>query len=588
MAWFPIAKQLIQYYNPSTNVPYSGGVLKAYTVGTTTNINFATDRTGATQVSSIALNSSGYPEVGGAMVIPHIETDFKLSLYPSQSAADSDTGELWSIDNIEVDAFIFDTTIQPTGYTNTKAVADWIPQVNTKKNFLWQGNFQVWQRGISFDDFSAREGVADGWSFARSGFTTGAVVSQSQGEKQIYSLKVQRSSGDSNTQSMNLCVNLSREESLFLAGKNVTYGFRGKKGANFSASSLFCSLRYTSHSSEQSIINASGQYSTGDTFLDSIEANLITDFSDYKDTATIPSSATQIQMRFQFIPVGTAGVDDSFTIEEVFLIDGDEKANIEHQSFEEAFQFAQKEYMKSYNYDTQGGIITNAGALCAVGDGTSSSSEVVFNVPFNYPMRTPPTITLYNPVDGNDGEMRNITDNTDISVNASNIGTNGFVIEPATIGESYLEGDFDPAFGSVTVTYVSQTGRYTQKGNLVYFEGQISYNTLDTTDTSNIQIFVALSGTDAPKMANNGFGFVEFNLATSTGLSLAAGDRFNFSSASNAGLINITNISGTEYGYNDSKISASGIIEFSGFYLADSASTGRKKYSVHYVAEARL
>lgn len=100
--WSPISGEVVQYYNPSTNVPYSGAVLKPYRAGTSTNINFATDNTGGTTISSVALNAYGFPESSGTIIVPHVSENYKLSLYPTQAAADSDTGEIWSIDNLKV------------------------------------------------------------------------------------------------------------------------------------------------------------------------------------------------------------------------------------------------------------------------------------------------------------------------------------------------------------------------------------------------------------------------------------------------------------------------------------------------------
>lgn len=97
--WRPICDTFLQLQNPSTNAPYSGAVLKAYAAGTTTPISMATDSTGATQVGSIALNASGYPVVSGNVVVPNIAQDYKLALYPNQSAADSNTGAIITIDN---------------------------------------------------------------------------------------------------------------------------------------------------------------------------------------------------------------------------------------------------------------------------------------------------------------------------------------------------------------------------------------------------------------------------------------------------------------------------------------------------------
>ena len=99
MAFLPIARVLPQYVDLNGD-PASGFVLKAFAEGTSNQINFATDNTGSTLVGTIALNASGYPEVTGNEVIPHLDENYKLFLYPTQAAADADSGETWVIDNI--------------------------------------------------------------------------------------------------------------------------------------------------------------------------------------------------------------------------------------------------------------------------------------------------------------------------------------------------------------------------------------------------------------------------------------------------------------------------------------------------------
>lgn len=100
MAWIPIAAYAPQWVD-SNGDPYSGAVLKSYLTGTTTNTNFATDSTGATQVTDIVLNANGYPAVSGSIVIPHTDqTTVKIALYPTQTAADADTGAIWSMDGV--------------------------------------------------------------------------------------------------------------------------------------------------------------------------------------------------------------------------------------------------------------------------------------------------------------------------------------------------------------------------------------------------------------------------------------------------------------------------------------------------------
>ena len=101
--WFPITGTVIQRIK-SDGKPASGYVLKLYVPGTTTNIPIATDSTGATTATVATANSAGDWTVSGNAIIPHINQDYKLAIYPTQAAADSDTGATLTIDNLSLAA----------------------------------------------------------------------------------------------------------------------------------------------------------------------------------------------------------------------------------------------------------------------------------------------------------------------------------------------------------------------------------------------------------------------------------------------------------------------------------------------------
>jgi hypothetical protein len=303
----------------------------------------------------------------------------------------------------------------------------------------------------------------------------------------------------------------------------------------------------------------------------------------YESAVTIPTDATQVQLRFTHVPVGTAGTNDWFEIEELFLIVGAVKPTLEVLSYAEAFIRAEAEYRKSYNYDTVAGSVATAGALEVSGIGTTTIAEEIFNVALARPMRVTPTITLYNPSTGNSGSMRNLTDSTNINVTAANIGTNGFVIEPSSIGESLKYSTFVPAISSVTVTETAVVGKYTEVGDICFFDVDITYNTLDTADSSDINIVL----TGAPAAATNGVGAVNVNIQASTGFTFGISDTFIPTLFTSSLTIAMTDGTGANWDYNDSKMAASGRVVFAGFYRTAKTS-GRKLYSVHYVAEARL
>lgn len=101
MTWYPIS-----FFPPqiesSAGSPYSGAVLKAYAAGTSTTISIATDYTGSTLLSSVVLNASGYPSQAGSVFIPHLSQNYKLALYPTQAAADANSGAVWTVDNVQI------------------------------------------------------------------------------------------------------------------------------------------------------------------------------------------------------------------------------------------------------------------------------------------------------------------------------------------------------------------------------------------------------------------------------------------------------------------------------------------------------
>lgn len=124
--WYPIALAVPQFEN-GAGVPYSGAVLKAYQAGTTTNTPLATSSTGLTTATSISLNANGYPNLSGTTIIPYIDRTYKLSLFPSQAAANTNTGAIWTVDNINPTTVSFDDS----SFTGTTTLEDLVVSGST-------------------------------------------------------------------------------------------------------------------------------------------------------------------------------------------------------------------------------------------------------------------------------------------------------------------------------------------------------------------------------------------------------------------------------------------------------------------------
>lgn len=118
MAWFPLTGAVVQRVL-STGKPAVGYVLKPYAAGTSTPISFATDATGGTTAGSAIYNANGDLTISGNVIIPHVDQNFRLALYPSQSAADSNTGAIWT--TLDIDLASIGYTLSALGVTATAA-----------------------------------------------------------------------------------------------------------------------------------------------------------------------------------------------------------------------------------------------------------------------------------------------------------------------------------------------------------------------------------------------------------------------------------------------------------------------------------
>lgn len=120
MVWLPQHGGAVQRVK-SDGKPASGYVLKFYADGTSTNIPFATDSTGDTTANYGLYNSLGDVTVSGTPVIPHLDQNYKLVVYPTLEAANANTGAVLTIDNnvFDVSAHVSDndtfTTINVEG-----------------------------------------------------------------------------------------------------------------------------------------------------------------------------------------------------------------------------------------------------------------------------------------------------------------------------------------------------------------------------------------------------------------------------------------------------------------------------------------
>jgi hypothetical protein len=181
-------------------------------------------------------------------------------------------------------------------------------------NAVFNSAFDVWQRGTSIVPTVNANYGPDRWRLYRNG--TGSTVARSTDVPSgfIYSAKVQRDSGNTNTAEIFIGQALENVDSARFIGQTVTMSYWAKAGANFSgASSRIYAQIQTGTGTDEGMYSFTGLANTGGL------QTITTTWTRYTVTGTLSGSAKQVGFRFFFEPVGTAGADDSFLITGVQL-----------------------------------------------------------------------------------------------------------------------------------------------------------------------------------------------------------------------------------------------------------------------------
>lgn len=167
--------------------------------------------------------------------------------------------------------------------------------------------------------------------------------------------------------------------------------------------------------------------------------------------------------------------------------------------------------------------------------------------------------------------MYNSTDSNWLVIGGSilnNDGGNNTVLNGLGFGnefmKSYREGaSWTPIFGNVTVTETTNTGTYDRVGNMVKAKGFISFNTLNTSDSSPIRFSLPVAAS-----ANDPIIFT-LNPNTTTGATFAATDVIiGVCPAGSGASFELYDPSGTAYTYDGGEMSASGDFDFYVSYTA--------------------
>ena len=199
------------------------------------------------------------------------------------------------------------------------------------KNRIINGAMQVWQRGTSFSNPSVGGNfyTADRWAVNRSGDASGATVSRSTDVPTgfQFSLRLQRTAGDTSTAGLFLFNSNETVNTLDLAGELVTLSFWAKTGANYSGGVLNAVVR-SGTGTDQRVFAY-----TGSATVVSTNITVNGTWTRYAITGQVPSNSTEVGFQLSWTPSGTAGADDSVYLTGFQLEKGSQATSFDYRPY---------------------------------------------------------------------------------------------------------------------------------------------------------------------------------------------------------------------------------------------------------------
>lgn len=310
-------------------------------------------------------------------------------------------------------------------------------------NTLINGGFEVWQRGAGGSASIALTAsqtayTADRW-YLLTNANQASVVSQQTGltNGSRFSARVQRNSGQTGTGVMVFAQPYTTDMLVPLRGSKITISGWLASGANWSPASGNLAVwflvgtgtegkRGGGFTSETSVITGTVALTAGSGAT----------FFSFTSSAVLPTSTTQGEMHFEWTPVGTAGVNDHFTIDDVKVEANLGPTPFDRPLFADEMVRCRRFFQKSFPYATA--QAQNAGIVGAfIVNNQIANGQPGGFIQFLPALRgIPNEFTTYNPSAANIN-WRNISASSDVNVSLdgpSAKGETGFhVMAGATV-----------------------------------------------------------------------------------------------------------------------------------------------------------
>jgi hypothetical protein len=320
------------------------------------------------------------------------------------------------------------------------------------RNPVLNSSFNVWQRGTSGAmGGSGTTYLADRWAMYSA--SNGTVSRQLTGDTTNlpniqYCARVQKNSGETGNGTQIIGQSFETVNSIPFVGQQVTFSFYARKGANFSAASSVLTAYLRSGTGTDQ--NAVGAGFTGSNLVITTSATLTTTWQRFTATATVPTTATQLETEFRYTSVGTAGAADYFEVTGVMLEIGNQASPYAPATPTFATELAacQRYYYRA-NWDAQATY-----PVFAQGGGYSTTSaRLTMPLPVN--MRRQPTAIDTSAVANM--RVQSFSDGTSVAPSALTFdtnfttSTNGFLNATVASGLTanalyYLRGEGSTAY----------------------------------------------------------------------------------------------------------------------------------------------
>jgi hypothetical protein len=266
------------------------------------------------------------------------------------------------------------------------------------RNGVINSGTNVWQRGTSVAVAASTNAyAADRWIIQTNANQACTISRQVTGDTTNlpniqYCQRIQRNSGQTGVGGLYTSQYFESINSIPYVGKQVTFSFYARAGANFSAAASALEFYVqTGTGTDQ----GTGAW-TGQASAISSTATLTTTWQRFTATATIPTTATQIKVITGWTPTGTASTNDYYEVTGVQLELGNQVSP--YCSAGSSYQ-AELAMCQRYYFRTTSGV--DYGTVAFGGIGTNTTSGAAF-LKFPVTMRTNPTAIEYSTLAIND------------------------------------------------------------------------------------------------------------------------------------------------------------------------------------------